>query len=173
MKGLNSWQCSWGKSQWFWGWALWAGGSRYLKHGAYAGWSTFGCRKKLTWKCVWIFHWRRMGGEGIGLLVREAQQKWWGNQGHGGLFIAEWWFLLVLLSAHRRLPGALTILCNSDLSHHIAHIFSSEQRENCFKLLAILRRGKKSRDTIFSSKLTCLIKIMYQPEYFNTTEIFC
>lgn len=38
-------------------------------------------------------------------------------------FSAECWFLLVL-SAHRRLPSGLTTLCNSDLSHHIAHIFS-------------------------------------------------
>jgi len=34
-------------------------------------------------------------------------------------------FFLVLLSA-LGLPSGLTILCNSDVSHHIAHIFSVE-----------------------------------------------
>lgn len=113
----------------------------------------FSSRKKCPWKCICILHWRRMeegtcpSAEGI------ITEIWWEIRVVKGLpaqpSSAGWWFLLVLLSAHSRLPSGLTILCNSDPSHHVAHIFSIEKGENCFKLLAILSKEKKSRGYYF------------------------
>lgn len=75
-------------------------GSRYLKGGAYAGWSTLGSRKKLTQKCVWILHWRRMGetglfAEGSTAEIVGESGTWRAFQQHG----ASSWFFSQLIES--------------------------------------------------------------------------
>lgn len=167
------------KSQRVWGWAPWDGGSGYLKGGPYAGWSTFGSRQKLTWKCVWILQCRRMGEKGLALLLREAQQKWWGNQGHGELSSSSlhfqqnggysWFSSQLIEGCLVAWPFYATVIWVITL-----HIPSPLSRGKIALSYGQFWGGeRKWRDTIFSSKLTFLIKIVYQRECFNTTEIFC
>lgn len=102
---------------------------------------------------------------------------WWGSGSwracqHQPSSAEGWCFLLVLLSAHRRLLSGLMVLCNNNLICHIVHAFSIEQIENYFKLLSVGGGGRIWGVLLSPANWLSFLKIMYQPECLNTTEIF-